>query len=127
MHHDHEPARIGDMADRREIAQRVVGKLAVDRGIDGVRARRDQQRIAVGNRARDELGADDVVCAGAIVDSFWPTMRPTTSTAPPGATGTTSLTGRSGYAAALAPAQNINAKKIKPIAIENKEQGTASA
>ena len=66
MHDDHQPGRIGDVDDRREVAQRVVRELAVDRWIDGVRPGRGQQRLAVGRRARDEFGADDVVGAATL-------------------------------------------------------------
>ena len=66
MHDDHQPGRIGDVDDRREVAQRVVRELAVDRWIDGVRPGRGQERVAVGRRARDEFGADDVVGAATL-------------------------------------------------------------
>lgn len=68
MHDDDQPTRVGDMNDGREVAQCVVGELAVERGIDRERPRRDQQRIAVGRGARDDLGAYDLVRARAVVD-----------------------------------------------------------
>ena len=46
---------------------RVVRQLG-DRLVHGVRERREQQRIAVGRRARDDLGADDAARAAAVVD-----------------------------------------------------------
>src|SRR4051812_39883993 len=47
-------------------------------------------------------------CASTL-ESFWPIRRPTTSTAPPGATGTTRRMGRSGYAAAHVAAYSTSA------------------
>ena len=56
-----------DIADRLEVADHVERQLLVEARIDHERARRDQQRVAVGRRFRDGLGADDAVGARPIL------------------------------------------------------------
>ena len=66
MHHQHQRDR-GDLGDRREILDRVVGLLlqaGVDREGDG----RDQQRVAVRRGLGGGAGADGAAAARAIVD-----------------------------------------------------------
>ncbi len=66
--HDQQQLLVGGMHDGREVAQRVVGQLASERGVDRVAGGHQQQRVAVGLRARDQLAADDAVDRGAVVD-----------------------------------------------------------
>ena len=55
--------------DGREILQRIVAELGLHEGIDGERAvRADEQRVAVGRRARHRFGADAAAGAAAVVD-----------------------------------------------------------
>ena len=51
------------LGDRREVLERVVGRLLVERGIDHEGARHHHQRIAVGRAARDLR--DPEIAAGA--------------------------------------------------------------
>ena len=66
---DHEdmPVGAGDLRHRRKIAQRVERQLLVDGGIDGKRAGRHQQRVAIRRGFRHEVGGNDAVGAGPIV------------------------------------------------------------
>ena len=57
-----------NLAHRREILHRVVRHRAVERRRDRVTAGRQQQRVAVGRRFRDGVGADVAARAGAIFD-----------------------------------------------------------
>jgi hypothetical protein len=68
MHHEDVRDR-GQVGDRNEIGQRLVGELRVRGGIDRVRRDgRDAQRVSVRRRLRDEVGADAAAGPGAIVD-----------------------------------------------------------
>lgn len=54
---------------RREVLERIVGKVRLHEGIDGERpVRADEQRVAVGRRVRHEFGADAAAGAAAVVD-----------------------------------------------------------
>ena len=67
--HDEHVRHVGDLHDGHEIDERIDVELAIERRIDGDRPDRiDDQRVAVGRRARCELGADIPAAAGAIVD-----------------------------------------------------------
>jgi hypothetical protein len=57
-----------DQRDRREILDRIVGELRVHRRADRVGLRRQQQRVAVGRRARDALAADRGARARLVLD-----------------------------------------------------------
>ena len=86
------------------------GSLALQRRIGGVRADRDQQRVAIRRRGRDRLRADHVAGARPVLDDDRsapnaPDMRcassrPSVSTEPPGANGTMMRIGLSGYLSA---------------------------
>ncbi len=93
------------LADRDEILERVVGQVLVEPGIDRKGAGREQDRVAVGLRARDQAHADiaagaafvlhddraaDRLCMAAAM------MRAMMSDGPPGVLATTILIGRSG-------------------------------
>ena len=66
--HQHERDR-GDQRDRGEILDRIVRQLLVDGGIERQRrARRREQGVAVGRRARDIGGAGRGALAGAVLD-----------------------------------------------------------
>ena len=59
----------GDQRYRREILQRIVGRLAADeRRDDEGAAGREQDGVAVGLRLGDEVGADASIAAGPVVD-----------------------------------------------------------
>ena len=57
-----------DERNRREVVDRIVGELRVERGADGVGLRREQQRVAVRRGAGDDLGADRGAGAGLVLD-----------------------------------------------------------
>jgi hypothetical protein len=54
--------------DRREIALDAVRNVRVQPRIDSKPVGRHEQHVAVRRRPRDELGADEPVAAGAVVD-----------------------------------------------------------
>ena len=104
MHHQH-VRRIHELGDRRKILERIVGQVLEQRRVDRDRGRGEQQRVAVGRRARDLAHADVAGGAAAVVDddalaelcdSAMERMRAMMSVGPPGANGTTSVIGRSG-------------------------------
>jgi len=66
--HDEDERTGGDERDRREIRDRIVREFFVETHIDCVSARNEDDRIAVGRRARRDFGADDAVRAGPAVD-----------------------------------------------------------
>jgi hypothetical protein len=65
-HHDVREA--DDAGDRRRVAQEVVVQLLVERRIDGVRGRNQQERISVRRRVDHRLGRDIGAAAGAAFD-----------------------------------------------------------
>jgi hypothetical protein len=68
MHHEEERHGV-DYRDRREILDRVVGERLHRRRVAGVCGKRaDQHRVAVGRGLRHEIGGDDPVRAGAVLD-----------------------------------------------------------
>jgi hypothetical protein len=60
--------RDGELRDRREIALDVVARLLVERHVRGVGAAADEQRVAVGRRARDVFRRDVAAAAGPVLD-----------------------------------------------------------
>lgn len=67
MHHD-EQSHQPDIGDRREIAHRVEGELAVHARVDRKRAvEAHHEGVAVRGRARDEFRADVAVGSGPVV------------------------------------------------------------
>ena len=54
--------------NRREVPDRIVGELAIQTRIDGVRGRKDQQRVTIRRRLGDILGADIGARPRAVVD-----------------------------------------------------------
>ena len=65
---DEHVRRDRDQRDRREVLDRVVRHLRVEAGVDRVRRQRSHQdRVAVGRRFRNEIGADVAARAGAVV------------------------------------------------------------
>ena len=67
MHHDHVRTR-RDEAHRSEVLYRIIRQLCIQARVDRVRARRRQQRVAVGRRIRHELRRKQAAGAGTIVD-----------------------------------------------------------
>ena len=66
--HAEQRRRYADLRDRREIAHGIVGHVPIEARIDGVRGdRRHQQRVAVGRRLRDLIGADIAARAHPVV------------------------------------------------------------
>jgi hypothetical protein len=67
--HDDQERRGRDLGDSGEIAQRVVADFAVHRGNHGLgRLRTDEQRVTVGRRFGDVIGADDAAGTGPVLD-----------------------------------------------------------
>jgi hypothetical protein len=63
MHHE-QMRRLPHHRDRREVGRRVVGDLAVEALVDGLRAvGADEQRVAVRVRARGFGGGEIAACA----------------------------------------------------------------
>ena len=57
-----------EACDRRNVVHHIEDQIVVQRHVDGVGHRQRQQRIAVGRRVDDDLGADIAGAAGPIVD-----------------------------------------------------------
>ena len=114
--------------DRRQVLRRIERHLLVQARIDhDRRARRDQQRVAVGRRLRDHRRADVAAGAAAVVDDERllqllgqrpsPSGRAAMSDGPPGGHGTMIVTGFVGYACANATtdeAASTNARERRP-------------
>jgi hypothetical protein len=66
--HDQDVGQRNELRDWREIAQHVVGHLLVHDVVAGDRAGDHQERVAVGRRFRDQIDADDVAGAAAVLD-----------------------------------------------------------
>ena len=67
--HDQHVVDVDRAHDRREVLQRVVRHLRIDADVDRERGDvAEQQRVAVGRRLRDELGADHAARAGLVLD-----------------------------------------------------------
>ena len=58
----------GQHADGCEVADRVEGQLAVQRGVDRKAREGDQQRVAVGRALGDVVGGDVTAGAGTVLD-----------------------------------------------------------
>ena len=56
----------GDLADRREVFDDVVGRVLDERRRDGEGVHRHHERVAVGRRLRDEVGADVAARPGLV-------------------------------------------------------------
>ena len=78
--------------DRLEVRDRIVRQLLLQRDVDRMRERRDQQRVAVGVGLGDRIGSDDHAGTGRLsITIGWPspfairsaTTRAPTSVAPP--------------------------------------------
>ena len=68
VHHQH-VRHAGDERDRHEVLDRVVRHLRIERRVDRLRADRShQQRVAVGRRLGDEVGAEVAAGAGLVLD-----------------------------------------------------------
>ena len=65
-HHQHQAGR-GELRDRREAVDRVVRQLGTQRRGDRVLVVGEQQRVAVGGRARGQLPGDHAGAAAAVV------------------------------------------------------------
>jgi hypothetical protein len=63
-HHRH----ADDAGDRRDVADEIEVQFFVERGVDRVRDRCQQQRVSVGSGVHDRLGADIAAGAGAVLD-----------------------------------------------------------
>src|SRR5262249_44375277 len=56
--------------NENKVATTVVRQLLLERRIDCERGVEEAERVAVGGRLRDELGADDTAGTAAIVDDY---------------------------------------------------------
>ena len=54
--------------DRHEVLLGVVGQLRIDRSVDGVIGRGEQQRVAVGRGLGSRIGGDDAAGARLVLD-----------------------------------------------------------
>jgi len=57
--------------DRRDVADEIETKLFVQRGIDRVRRGDQEERVAIGGRTDDRLGADITAGTRPIFDDEW--------------------------------------------------------
>ena len=67
-HHDHDVGIAADAGDRRDVADEIVIQLVVERRIDRVGKRRQQQRLPVGRRLDHRLGGDTAAAADPVLD-----------------------------------------------------------
>ncbi|MNC84826.1 hypothetical protein D3C83_03940 [compost metagenome] len=56
------------LREGREVLERVVGQVVLQGAVDHERKRGAEQRVAVGNGLRDDVGADDAGRGRAVVD-----------------------------------------------------------
>ncbi len=66
--HLHDERNAVDGADRRDVTDEIVVGPVIKRRVDRVRCVSHQERIAVGRRVHDRLGADIAAGARAVVD-----------------------------------------------------------
>ncbi len=64
----HDERVADDARDGRDVANEVETELVVERGVDGIRRRDKEQRIAVRGRTHDGFGGDIGGCSGPIFD-----------------------------------------------------------
>ena len=64
----HDQGIVDDARDRRDVAHEVETELVVERGVDRIRRRDDQQCIAVRGRAYDGFGGDIGCSPGPVFD-----------------------------------------------------------
>ena len=60
-----------DARDRRDVADEIEIELVVERRVDRVRSRDQEERVAVGGRTHDRLGADIAAGARPVLDDEW--------------------------------------------------------
>ena len=60
-----------DARDRRDVADEIEIELVVERRVDRVGERDQEQRVAVRRRAHDRLGADIAAGARPVLDDEW--------------------------------------------------------
>jgi hypothetical protein len=65
--HDHDQVGVVQRRHRHEILHQPEWLAGDQRLVGGVGIRHDQQRVAVGRRLRDRVGADDRAGAGAVL------------------------------------------------------------
>src|SRR6516165_2613757 len=103
--YQHDKGHADDARDRRDVADEVEIELVVERRVDRVRRRGQQQRIAVGWRTNDRFGTDIGAPARTVLndewlakrsDNHWPIRRTRISAVPPAAVEMMIRTGRVG-------------------------------
>src|SRR5262249_16754484 len=107
---DQERRLIGDQDHRRKIGGKIVERILVERLVDRIGAAAEHELIAVRRRLGPARRSDSpapptfsmITCWARISESRRPTMRPSTSVPPPGANGTTMVSGRAGQLSAAA-------------------------
>ena len=67
MHHHH-GGFTAEARDRRDVVDEVEAKLLVERRVDEICRRDQEQRVAVGRRVHDHLGRDVGAGARAVLD-----------------------------------------------------------
>jgi len=58
----------GDARDRRKVADEIEVEPVVERRVEGIAGRGEQQGVAVRRRARDRAGSDVAAGAGSVLD-----------------------------------------------------------
>src|SRR5205807_1146468 len=69
--HQHDLGLADHARDWRDVADEIETELVVERRVDRIRRLDHQERIAVGGRAHDSLGADIAGYAWPILDDEW--------------------------------------------------------
>jgi hypothetical protein len=67
IHHHYERS-LTDARDRHDVLDEIETEIVIERRIDGIRRAGHQQRVTIGRRMSDQLGAEIAGGAGAVVD-----------------------------------------------------------
>jgi hypothetical protein len=69
--HQHDIRHTDDAGDRRDVAYETEVEFLVERGVDGIRRKGQEERIAIRSRSHDRLGGDVAAGTRPIIDEKW--------------------------------------------------------